>query len=228
MHKTRAAHTRKAVRIFAVNPLLSDATGNGPKLLKILPGASQAAQVSLPALVTISAETLFGIIRRELEHNVLHIVRARQISADVPRGFGASIRSSSSIALQKRNEGQKERKDNSMKSIQLVETSKTEAIPAPFPNTKGTATIKILNSDQSFGPAVAILRMEPGSEIARHVHGQTTEMSYVLDGDFIKNVGHLISEGYGIQYQTERCSWTPYDQDWLLRPGHLQLPIYFR
>ena len=65
-----------------------------------------------------------------------------------------------------------ERKDNSMSLIQLVETSKTEAITAPFPNTKGTATIKILNGDQSFGPAVAILRMEPGSEIPRHLHEQ--------------------------------------------------------
>jgi NADPH:quinone reductase-like Zn-dependent oxidoreductase len=72
-----------------------------------------------------------------------------------------------------------------MSLIQLVETSKTEAIPAPFPNTKGTVTIKVLNSDQSFGPAVAVLRMEPGSEIPRHLHEQTTETSYVLDGDFI-------------------------------------------
>ncbi len=72
-----------------------------------------------------------------------------------------------------------------MSLIQLVETSKTEAIPAPFPNTKGTVTIKVLNSDQSFGPAVAILRMEPGSEIPRHLHEQATETSYVLDGDFI-------------------------------------------
>jgi|SRR4051794_21410930 len=80
---------------------------------------------------------------------------------------------------------QAERKDNSMNLIQLVESSKTEAIAAPFPNTKGTATIKVLNSDQSFGPAVAILRMEPGSEIPRHVHEQTIETSYVLDGDFI-------------------------------------------
>src|SRR5437764_9658322 len=59
------------------------------------------------------------------------------------------------------------------------------AIPAPFPNTKGTVTIKILNSDQSLGPAVVLLRMEPGSEIARHLHERTTETSYVLDGDFI-------------------------------------------
>ena len=74
-----------------------------------------------------------------------------------------------------------------MSFIQTVETSKIEAITAPFPNTKGTATIKILNGDQSFGPAVAILRMEPGSEIARHLHEQTTEMSYVLEGDFIND-----------------------------------------
>jgi len=74
-----------------------------------------------------------------------------------------------------------------MSFIQTVETSKIEAVTAPFPNTKGTATIKIVNGDQSFGPAVAILRMEPGSEIARHLHEQTTEMAYVLDGDFIND-----------------------------------------
>jgi len=72
-----------------------------------------------------------------------------------------------------------------MSLTQTVETSKTPAVPAPFPNTKGRATIKVLNSDQSLGPAVAILRMEPGSEIARHMHEHTTETSYVLDGDFI-------------------------------------------
>ena len=68
---------------------------------------------------------------------------------------------------------------------QTLESSKVEAISAPFPNTKGTVTLKILNSDQSLGPAVALLRMEPGSEIARHLHERTTETSYVLDGDFI-------------------------------------------
>jgi quercetin dioxygenase-like cupin family protein len=72
-----------------------------------------------------------------------------------------------------------------MSSIQIVETSKIEAIPAPFPKTKGNVTLKVLNSEQSFGPAAALLIMEPGSEIPRHVHERTTEMSYVLDGDFI-------------------------------------------
>jgi anti-sigma factor ChrR (cupin superfamily) len=68
---------------------------------------------------------------------------------------------------------------------QTVETSKIQAVPAPFPDTRGTATIQVLNSDQSLGPAVAVLRMEPGSEIARHLHERTTETSYVLEGDFI-------------------------------------------
>jgi len=72
-----------------------------------------------------------------------------------------------------------------MSFTNTVETSKTQAIPAPFPNTKGTATLKVLNSDQSLGPAVAVLRMEPGSEIPRHMHQHTTETSYVLEGDFI-------------------------------------------
>lgn len=72
-----------------------------------------------------------------------------------------------------------------MSFTRTVETSVIAAIAAPFPNTKGTVTIKVLNSDQSLGPAVVLLRMEPGSEIARHLHERTTETSYVLDGDFI-------------------------------------------
>jgi quercetin dioxygenase-like cupin family protein len=72
-----------------------------------------------------------------------------------------------------------------MSVTQTVEASKIEAIPAPFPKTKGTATLKVLNSEPSLGPAVALLTMEPGSEVPRHQHERTTEMSYVLDGDFI-------------------------------------------
>lgn len=72
-----------------------------------------------------------------------------------------------------------------MSLTQTVEASKTQSVPAPFPNTKGSVTLKVLNSDQSLGPAAALLRMEPGSEIARHLHEHTTELSYVLEGDFI-------------------------------------------
>ena len=83
-----------------------------------------------------------------------------------------------------------------MSVTQAVEGSKIEAIPAPFPETKGIATLKVLNSEESLGPAVALLRMEPGSEIPRHLHERTTEMSYVLDGDFI-------SEGISYSKGTE-------------------------
>ena len=79
----------------------------------------------------------------------------------------------------------KGKRENLMSDSQIVEASKVEAIPAPFPETKGIATIQVLNSEPSLGPAVALLRMEPGSEIPRHLHERTTEMSYVLDGDFI-------------------------------------------
>src|SRR5215831_4831772 len=78
-----------------------------------------------------------------------------------------------------------ERKDRTVSFTRTVETSTIEAMAAPFPNTQGTVTIKVLNSDQSLGPAVVLLRMEPGSEIARHLHERTTETSYVLDGEFI-------------------------------------------
>lgn len=87
-----------------------------------------------------------------------------------------------------------------MSFTRTVQISKTEAIPAPFPNTKGTATLKILNSDESLGPAVALLTMEPGSEISRHMHEHTTETSYVLDGDFI-NEG--VSYPKGTEYNVK-------------------------
>ena len=83
----------------------------------------------------------------------------------------------------KKNEDRK--RENVMSVTQALEVSGVEAIPAPFPETKGEATLKVLNSEQSLGPAVALLTMEPGSEIPRHLHERTTEMSYVLDGDFI-------------------------------------------
>ena len=79
----------------------------------------------------------------------------------------------------------KGKRENLMSDSQIVEASKVEAVPAPFPKTKGIATLQVLNSEPSLGPAVALLRMEPGSEIPRHLHERTTEMSYVLDGDFI-------------------------------------------
>jgi anti-sigma factor ChrR (cupin superfamily) len=72
-----------------------------------------------------------------------------------------------------------------MSFTRTVETAKIPTIPAPFPNVRGTVTIKVLNTDQPLGPAVILLRMEPGSEIPRHLHEHTTESSYVLEGDFI-------------------------------------------
>ena len=83
-----------------------------------------------------------------------------------------------------------------MSFTRTVDTSTIEAMAAPFPNTTGTVTIKVLNSDQSLGPAVVLLRMEPGSEIARHLHEHTTETSYVLEGE-------LINEGVSYPAGTE-------------------------
>jgi anti-sigma factor ChrR (cupin superfamily) len=96
--------------------------------------------------------------------------------------------------------GRETKRENVMSVTQTVETAKIEAIPAPFPKTKGTATLKVLNSDESLGPAVALLRMEPGSEIPRHLHERTTEMSYVLDGDFI-NEGISYTKGTEINFK---------------------------
>jgi anti-sigma factor ChrR (cupin superfamily) len=86
-----------------------------------------------------------------------------------------------------------------MSFTQVVDASKVEAVSAPFPEVKGTATIKILNSDQMLGPAVVLLRMEPGSVIPRHLHEQVTEASYVLEGDFInEGVTYLAGAEYNV------------------------------
>ena len=114
-----------------------------------------------------------------------------------------------------------------MSVTQTVEASKVEAIPAPFPKTKGDATLKVLNSEPSLGPAVALLRMEPGSEIPRHLHERTTEMSYVLDGDFISE-GISYPKGTEINIKPKYHSRSPYDQDRMLRRSYVQLSICSR
>ena len=87
-----------------------------------------------------------------------------------------------------------------MSFTRTVEAPEIEAIAAPFPNTKGTVTIKVLNSDQSLGPAVVLLRMEPGSEIARHLHERTIETSYVLDGEFInEGIAYPVGTEYNVK-----------------------------
>ena len=87
-----------------------------------------------------------------------------------------------------------------MSFTRTVEAAKIQAIPAPFPNTKGTVTIKILNGDQPLGPAVVLLRLEPGSEIARHLHEHTTETSYVLEGDFInEGITYRVGTEYNVK-----------------------------
>jgi quercetin dioxygenase-like cupin family protein len=107
------------------------------------------------------------------------------------------------LQIQTKRKQETERRENFMSFTRTVETSKTEAIPAPFPNTKGNATVKVLNSDQSLGPAVALLRMEPGSEIPRHLHERTTETSYVLDGDFInEGVSHPKGTEFNVKPNT--------------------------
>jgi hypothetical protein len=100
-------------------------------------------------------------------------------------------------AMRARLEDRKVAKEGQYMSFtKTVVIEKTQAVPAPFPNTKGVATLKVLNTDQSLGPAVALMKMEPGSEIPRHMHEKTTETSYVLDGDFI-------NEGFAYHTGTE-------------------------
>jgi hypothetical protein len=112
------------------------------------------------------------------------VARGTRFAAPAVRS-GARMTARPNLGRRTASAGEVLGRESSMSFTRTVETAQIQAIPAPFPHTKGTATIKVVNGDPSLGPAVVLLRMEPGSEIARHLHAQTTETSYVLEGDVI-------------------------------------------
>ncbi|MCU0355371.1 MAG: cupin domain-containing protein [Cytophagales bacterium] len=68
-----------------------------------------------------------------------------------------------------------------------VKTSELQEIPFPIPGaTSDKLFAQILNTDTNVGPVAAVLFMEAGCRIPAHIHHKTTELLYVLEGDFIK------------------------------------------
>lgn len=55
----------------------------------------------------------------------------------------------------------------------------------PFPGYTGDIKIRPLNGDYALGPAMILIRMEPGAFIPAHLHKKAAEVLCILDGDFI-------------------------------------------
>lgn len=68
---------------------------------------------------------------------------------------------------------------------QIYQASDVKAKPAPFPGTKGNASVQVLNADSALGPGLLRIIMEPGDVIARHYHAGQAETLYILEGSFI-------------------------------------------
>lgn len=77
----------------------------------------------------------------------------------------------------------------------ILKSSELPYNPFPIPGaTSDKLFAKILNLDTRYGPVFVELKMEAGAFIPAHIHHNTAEQHYVLEGDFI-NAG--ISYGPG-------------------------------
>lgn len=68
---------------------------------------------------------------------------------------------------------------------QIFRSNEVKSQPAPFPDTKGSPTVQVLNADPAVGPGLLRIMMEPGDVIARHYHGGQAETLYILEGTFV-------------------------------------------
>lgn len=68
---------------------------------------------------------------------------------------------------------------------QIYRAGEVKSAPAPFPDTKGTPSVQVLNADPAIGPGLLRIVMQPGDVIARHFHGGQAETLYILEGTFI-------------------------------------------
>ncbi len=88
----------------------------------------------------------------------------------------------------------------------IVQIADQETIPFPIPGaTPGGTRAQILNMDLAYGPPTFIIRLEPGTTIPAHVHHNTAETHYVLEGDFIEDgvtygAGSFFSHPVGMRH----------------------------
>jgi mannose-6-phosphate isomerase-like protein (cupin superfamily) len=64
----------------------------------------------------------------------------------------------------------------------------------PIPGHTGELEAAFLNRDVANGPIVAALKMGPGAVVPAHYHERTTEMFWVMEGDF-ENKGTTYGPG---------------------------------
>jgi anti-sigma factor ChrR (cupin superfamily) len=68
--------------------------------------------------------------------------------------------------------------------IRSIRASDVKSTPAPFPDTKGSPSVQVLNANPKLGPGLLRIVMQPGDVIARHYHGGQAETLSILEGSF--------------------------------------------
>lgn len=70
----------------------------------------------------------------------------------------------------------------------ISKSNDMDYLPFPIPGaTSDKLFAKILNSDTTYGPVFAELKLEAGAFIPAYIHHKTEEQHYVLEGDFIND-----------------------------------------
>ncbi|MBU8537449.1 cupin domain-containing protein [Falsiroseomonas tokyonensis] len=81
--------------------------------------------------------------------------------------------------------------------------------PFNLPGFTGGTEAAFLNTDTTAAPFIALLRMEPGAELAKHYHPKAIEAVYVLEGEMINDgerlpAGSIVSHGPGVAHGPHR------------------------
>lgn len=88
----------------------------------------------------------------------------------------------------------------------IVEATKLDWMPYDLPGaTPHGFELKMLNPQLVNGAVTALLRMAPGATLPRHIHERTTEIDYILEGDFVYEgvsygPGSMFARGAGVPH----------------------------
>ena len=80
----------------------------------------------------------------------------------------------------------------------ILNESQVEPQDCPFPAV-GKVSLSVLTGDRSLGPTIFKVTMEPHAIIPAHYHKNSTEVIYILEGDFINEVEEKHAPGTMLQ-----------------------------